>query len=150
MLHDLELADVPKVLEGVVENYLAISYTDPSLTRTAAAAERLSCHDAMDAAIFSKGHFGLTGYAKTTVTAVHTLCSVPALRETIAFPRTEREMRARRTASMGAPRLAPAMLGMEELRVRDHASGRSQSMRNDGGTYSAAGSRGAARRSMRL
>lgn len=115
LLHDLELADVPRVLEGVVENYLSISYTDPSLTRTAAAAECLSCWDAMESAMFSKGHFGLGGYAKTTVTAVHTLCAVPALREQLAFPRTEREMRAKRTARVGLLRswhagLAPAVL----------------------------------------
>jgi chromosome transmission fidelity protein 18 len=101
ILQDLELADVPRVVDGVVENYLGVSYTDPSLTRTSAAAETLSCLDVMTEAQYSKGHFALQGYAKTSVAAVHTLCAVPALRDQLVFPRTERDARARRASRQG-------------------------------------------------
>ena len=100
LLKDLELADVSRVLEGAAENYLSISYTDPSLTRTFATAESLSCYDVLQNAMYTKGHFGLMGYATTTVVAVHTLCSVPALREQIAFPRAEREHRQARQSNL--------------------------------------------------
>ena len=76
-----------KVLDGVVENYLTVADRDPSLTATSLAADALSCHDVLQHAQYTKGHFALMSYAKTTVAAVHTLCSVSHLREQIAFPK---------------------------------------------------------------
>ena len=59
-------------------------------------------HDVMTDAQFSKGHFGLLGYAKTTVLAIHVQCAVPHLREAIRWPRTEREV------SSPSPTAAPS------------------------------------------
>ena len=99
LLADLELADVGRVLEGVVENYLGIGFTDPTVSITAAAAEALSVHDMMSTAQWTKGHHALGSYAKTTVVAMHTLCAVPSLREQLVFPKSEREHRNKMGAS---------------------------------------------------
>ena len=98
LYEDLELADVGRVLDGVAENYLSVSYTDPQLSRTADAADALSMHDVMTAATYGKGHFALARYASSTVVAVHVACSVPHLREQLAFPTSEREARTKRQA----------------------------------------------------
>ena len=89
---------MPRVLEGAIENYLGVAYTDPMLTRTVGAAEAISAHDVLTEAQFGRGHFGLMGYTQTTIVALHVLCSVPALREQLTFPRADREARARLAA----------------------------------------------------
>ena len=97
LMDDLSRADTEFVLEGVVENYLSVPYTDPLLNRTADAAEWLADHDTRTHTIFTKGHFGLLPYAEATVLAMHTQCNVPFLHDKLAWPRTAREARARAT-----------------------------------------------------
>jgi chromosome transmission fidelity protein 18 len=92
---DLERADVARVLEGVHENYLNVSYTDPQLLRTAEAAEALSVLDLRTQAAYSKGHFALEAYASAAVVEVHMACAVPHLREKISFPKAGREQQKR-------------------------------------------------------
>ena len=96
LFSDLERADVARVLEGVHENYLNVSYTDPQLLRTAEAAEALSVLDLRTQAAYSKGHFALEAYASAAVVEVHMACAVPHLREKISFPKAEREQQKRR------------------------------------------------------
>ncbi|KOO35359.1 chromosome transmission fidelity [Chrysochromulina tobinii] len=88
-------ADVARVLEGVHENYLNVSYTDPQLLRTAEAAEALSVLDLRTQAAYSKGHFALEAYASAAVVEVHMACAVPHLREKISFPKAGREQQKR-------------------------------------------------------
>jgi chromosome transmission fidelity protein 18 len=93
----LHQADVPRVVDGLAENYLAVMSTDPQLTRTAAAADWLSFDDSLVGAQFNHGHFGLMAYHECTVVAFQQLCAVPFARHRqFAFPRAAAEHRAKK------------------------------------------------------
>lgn len=74
----LNFADVPRVIDGVAENYLRVGYGDPMLTRTVEAAEWLSFNDLITEEQFSKGHFALMPYMDFAVLAVHEQVGIPA------------------------------------------------------------------------
>ena len=88
---------MPRVVDGLAENYLAVMSTDPQLTRTAAAADWLSFDDSLVGAQFNHGHFGLMAYHECTVVAFQQLCAVPFARHRqFAFPRAAAEHRAKK------------------------------------------------------
>ena len=58
----------------------------------------------MQHAQYSRGHFALIGYERTAVVAMHTLTSVPHLREQLTFPKAERDARTRLASSANMAR----------------------------------------------
>ena len=76
LLHALEHADAPRVMDGVVEHYLSVPFTDPQMVHTTSAADWLSQHDVLSHQQFN-GHFALARYLDWSVVAVQHYCSVP-------------------------------------------------------------------------
>lgn len=82
-------------LVGLHENYLTVGYPDPSLSRTAEAAEWLSIHQVRTHAQYSQGQFALMRYAEFSVLGVQHSCSVAYAKDQLRFPKAAADQRAK-------------------------------------------------------
>jgi chromosome transmission fidelity protein 18 len=103
------------MLAGLHENYLTVGYPDPSLSRTAEAAEWLSIHQVRTHAQYSQGHFALMRYAEFSILGVQHSCSVAHTKDQIRFPKAATEQRTKqreRTQMLASWRAGmPAKIG---------------------------------------
>ena len=69
--------DLDKVMEGVYHNYLSTGYPDPSLHRTAEAADWMAFYDLTERLSQGEAEGAMTQYAPYAALAVHHLTSRP-------------------------------------------------------------------------